>query len=62
MSCKCVAEQWQRDRERQRRLAKQSAKLTGKPYVLYKMPDGRYGFAPEGGKIKGEAEEILTQY
>ena len=62
MSCKCITEQWQRDRERQRRLAKSAAMLTGNPYVLYKTADGRYGFAPEGGEIKGEVEEILTQY
>lgn len=61
MSCRCVTEQWQRDRERQRQLAKKAAVLTGQTQVLY-LSGGRWCFAPEGSEIHGEQQEIITQY
>lgn len=62
MSCKCVAEQWMRDRERQRGLAKKAAVLTGCPQVLFRAPDGRWCFVPDGETYQGDKEEIITQY
>lgn len=62
MSCRCVHEQWQRDRAKQRGLAKKTAMLIGQPLVLYKTPDGRYSFVTEGEEYNGTFEELLTQY
>lgn len=62
MSCRCIKEQWQRDRDRQRELAKKAAVLLGQPQVLYKTPDGRYCFVTEGNDFTGTIEEIITQY
>ncbi len=62
MSCRCVTEQWQRDRDKQSSLAKKTAVLLGKPQVLYRTPDGKYCFVTEGEEVKGEIIEILTQY
>lgn len=62
MSCRCVTEQWQRDRDRQSGLARKAAVLTGMPQVLYRTPDGKFCFAAEGEDIKGEIIEIITQY
>lgn len=62
MSCRCVNEQWQRDRDKQSSLAKKTAVMLGKPMVLYRTPDGKYCFVAEGEEVKGEVIEILTQY
>lgn len=62
MSCRCIHEQWQRDRAKQRDLAKKTAMLTGQTQVLYKTPDGRYCFIAEGKAYNGIFEEIITQY
>jgi len=62
MACRCAVQKWQRDREKQRELAKKAAVLLDEPQVLYRMPDGTYCFVGEGGEIKGEIEEIITQY
>ena len=62
MSCRCMKEQWMRDLERQRGLAKKAAVLLGRPQVIYRTVDGRYCFATEGGEQKGEIIEIITQY
>lgn len=62
MSCRCIHEQWQRDRDKQRFLAKKTAMLLEKPVVLYRKPDGRYCFVVEGENYEGEFIELLTQY
>lgn len=62
MSCRCVEEQWRRDLNRQRDLAKKTAVLTGEPQVLYRTPDGKYRFVREGENVVGETIEIITQY
>ena len=62
MSCRCIHEQWQRDRDKQRDLAKKTAIMLEKPVVLFRNPDGRYCFVVEGEKYEGELIEILTQY
>lgn len=62
MSCRCIHEQWQRDLNKQRDLAKKTAMLIDKPVVLYRKADGRYYFVAEGDPIDGEIIEILTQY
>lgn len=62
MSCRCVQEQWQRDRDKQRALAKKTAVMLGRPQVLYKTPDGKYRFVTDGKKYSGTIEEIITQY
>lgn len=62
MSCRCVHEKWQRDRAKQRSLAKKTAMLLGQSQVLYKTPDGRYRFVSEGEDYNGTFEELLTQY
>lgn len=62
MSCRCVTEQWQRERDRQAQLARKTAVLLDRPQVLYRTVDGKYGFVSEGAEIKGEIIEIITQY
>lgn len=62
MSCRCQQEQWQRDYAKQRDLAKKAAVLLDCPQVLYRTEDGRFGFVTEGGEVKGEIYEIITQY
>ena len=62
MSCRCVTEQWMRDRERQRQLAKKAAVLTGQAQVLFRDADGRWRFVPEGEEVRGDRQEIITQY
>lgn len=62
MSCRCVMEQWRRDMERQRRLAKAAAKLREHVQVLYRKPDGAFAFTDEGNEFEGELIEIITQY
>lgn len=62
MSCRCAHEQWQRDRAKQRRLAKLTAQMTDATQVLYKTPEGFYRFVTEGEAYNGTFEEIITQY
>lgn len=62
MSCRCVKEQWQRDRERQWELAKKAAVLTGQAQVLFMTADGRWCFVPDGEEVNGDRQEIITQY
>ena len=62
MSCRCGTEQWMRDRERQRQLAKKAAVLTGQAQVLFRDADGRWCFVPEGEEVRGDRQEIITQY
>lgn len=62
MSCRCIHEQWQRDRDRQRGLAKKLAVMTKKPVILFKKSDGSYDFVAEGNVYEGEFIELLTQY
>lgn len=62
MSCRCVQEQWQRDRERQRALAKKAAILTGETQVLFRLADGRFSFVAEGTAFTGQQDEIITPY
>ena len=62
MSCRCIHEQWQRDRDKQRDLAKKTAIMLEKPVVLFRKPDGRYCFVVEGENYDGEFIELLTQY
>lgn len=62
MSCRCITEQWQRDRDKQAFLAKKVAVLHDKPQILYRTQDGKYCFVDEGEEIKGEIIEIITQY
>lgn len=62
MSCRCIHEQWQRDRAKQRDLAKKTALLKGKAQVLYKTPEGFFRFVTEGEAYNGIFEEIITQY
>ena len=62
MSCRCVQEQWQRDRDKQRALAKKTAVMLERPQVLYKSQDGKYRFVTDGEKYSGTIEEIITQY
>ena len=62
MSCRCVQEQWQRDRDKQRSLGKKTSVMLGRPQVLYKYQDGKYRFVTDGEKFSGTIEEIITQY
>lgn len=62
MSCRCIHEQWQRDRDRQRGLAKKLAVMINGPVILLKKSDGTYGFVAEGNDYEGEIIEIITQY
>lgn len=62
MSCKCIQEQWWRDREKQRDLAKKTAILLGKTQILYRSPDGQFRFVSDGEEYNGQLEEIITQY
>lgn len=62
MNCRCVTEQWMRDRERQRQLAKKAAVLTGQAQVLFRDADGRWRFVPDGEEVRGDKQEIITQY
>lgn len=62
MSCRCQQEQWQRDYAKQRDLAKKTAVMLGRPQVIYRTADGRFGFVSEGEELKGEQFEIITQY
>lgn len=62
MSCRCVKDEFMRDRERQRSLAKKAAILDDTPYVLYRKADGLYAFVREGIKYNGKEVEIITQY
>lgn len=61
-SCRCIQEQWWRDREKQRDLAKKTAVLLGKTQVLYRSPDGKFRFVSEGTEFNGQVEEYITQY
>lgn len=62
MNCRCVQEQWRRDRAKQRELAKKTAVLLGVPQVLYRTTEGAFRFVSEGQKYNGEFQEIITQY
>lgn len=62
MSCRCRQEEWLRDLGKQRELAKKAAVLLGRPQILFRKADGRFGFVSEGGDVKGEFYEIITQY
>lgn len=62
MSCGCMHEKWQRDRAKQRDLAKKTAVMLGEPQVLYKTPEGLYRFVTEGAEYNGTFEELITQY
>lgn len=62
MSCRCEADKWRHDHDRQAELAKKTAQLTGHAQVLYRKADGSYAFASEGTEINGEPVEIITQY
>lgn len=62
MSCRCLTEQWMRDRERQRALAKKAALLTGQVQVLYRDGGGRWCFVPDGQEYKGDNIEIILPY
>lgn len=62
MSCRCVKDEFMRDYERQRSLAKKAAVLDGAPYVLYRKADGLYAFVREGVEFDGKEIEIITQY
>ncbi len=62
MSCRCEADKWRHDHDRQAELAKKAAKLTGQTQVLYRKADGSYAFAAEGTEIDGEEVEIITIY
>ena len=61
-SCRCIHEQWRRDMEHQRDLAKKTAVLLGKAQVLYRSPDGQFRFVSEGTEFNGQEIEIITQY
>ena len=61
-SCRCIQEQWMRDRAKQRDLAKKAAVLLGKTQILYRSPDGQFRFVSEGEEYNGQQEEIITQY
>ena len=62
MSCRCVADKWRHDRERQAELAKKTARMTGRTQVLYRKADGSFAFTSEGGDINGEIVEYITIY
>lgn len=62
MSCRCVTEQWMRDRERQRDLAKKAALLTGQVQVLFRDAEGRWCFVPDGQDYQGDNTEIILPY
>lgn len=62
MSCRCEADKWQHDRDKQSELAKKTARMTGQAQVLYRKADGSFAFAAEGTDINGEPVEIITQY
>jgi len=62
MSCRCELQRWQRDRAKQRELAKKTARLLGETQVLYRSADGSFRFTSEGGSINGRIEEIITPY
>ena len=61
-SCRCIQEQWRRDMEHQRELAKKAAVLLRKAQVLYRSPDGQFRFVSEGEEYNGQEIEIITQY
>lgn len=62
MSCRCKQEQWLRDLDKQRDLAKKTAVMLGCPQVLYRTDDGFFRFVSEGEEYNGELYEIITQY
>ena len=62
MSCRCAQEQWQRDLEKQRGLAKKTAVMLGRPQVIYRKADGTFHFVSDDQDYNGEFYEIITQY
>ena len=62
MSCRCQQEQWLRDLEKQRELAKKTAVMLGRPQVIYRKDDGTFHFVSDGQDYNGEFYEIITQY
>ena len=62
MSCRCQQEQWLRDLEKQRELAKKTAVMLGRPQVIYRKDDGTFHFVSDGQEFNGEFYEIITQY
>lgn len=61
-SCRCIQEQWMRDLQKQRSLAKKTAVLLGETQILYRDGEGKYRFVTEGKEYQGEIIEIITQY
>jgi len=58
MSCSCENRKRMEDIERMRALAKKSAKMDNKVYVLYQN-EGVFGFVPDGVEYEGVFVEYV---
>lgn len=59
MSCGCDYKKAMAELERVRGLAKKTAVLTGSDQIIYKKPDGTYGFVQEECVYNGEFVEYV---
>lgn len=62
MSCDCEHKRLGRDIERFRKLAKAWARMNDEAAVIYKNPDGTYGFTSISDEIEKPIVEYITQY
>lgn len=62
MSCACENQRLGREIDRIRRLAKAMAVMEGKLVVIYRLPDGTYGFRCAGEEIEYPITEYITPY
>lgn len=62
MSCDCDNKRLGSDIERFRKLAKAWASMNDEAAVIYKNPDGTYGFTSISDEIEKPIVEYITQY
>lgn len=62
MSCACEHQRMGREIERFRRLAKAWAQMEGKTAIIYKKPDGTYGFCTYNPDTDKDIVEFITPY
>ena len=62
MSSDCEHKRMGQEIDRFRRLAKSWAKMNDETAVIYRHPDGTYGFASISSEIDKPIVEYITQY